>query len=144
MKNINQVLEGARIFVNDIDSIILNAIRQIEDEVLDLNRNEQLYRKGQDAKGMKLRPYTRKTIEIKRAKGQPTNRTTLRDTKDFHNKFYIEYGQDEFEIKSGDVKETELKRKYGDDIFGLDDDSMTKLNQMLVEPLQNKLRSLVL
>ena len=51
--------------------------------IVDMNAEIQLYEQGRDGAGVEIMsyaPYEPVTIEIKRSKGQPTNRVTLRDT----------------------------------------------------------------
>ena len=57
-------------------------------EAVRLNTEEQLYKRGVDVHGNKLRSiyarfgkfYADRTIQIKNEKGQPTDRVTMRDT----------------------------------------------------------------
>lgn len=61
---------------------------EIQLEAVRLNTEEQLYLRGVDVHGNKLRSiyarfgqvYSNKTIQIKNEKGQPTDRVTMRDT----------------------------------------------------------------
>jgi len=62
--------------------------KEIQLEAVKLNRDEQLYLRGVDVHGNKLRSiyarfgrvYADRTIQIKNEKGQPTDRVTMRDT----------------------------------------------------------------
>ena len=104
----------------------INAIVQelvIENSVFvkNLNREKQLYEKGIDSLGNKLKPYTRYTVREEKRKGQPYDKTTLKDTGDFYKKFYIQLDNREFKLDSADVKRDELEEKYGTNgsVFGL-------------------------
>ena len=72
-------------------------------------------------------PYSPVTIAIKEAKGQPTNRVTLRDEGDFESSFYLEVGDKHFEIKASDFKTEDLIKKYGRQILGLTDENISIL-----------------
>lgn len=62
--------------------------KEIQLEAVRLNTDEQLYIRGVDVHGNKLRSiyarfgkfYADRTIQIKNEKGQPTDRVTMRDT----------------------------------------------------------------
>ena len=63
----------------NLDQLVINLLQPYEAEIIDLNIEEQLQR-GIDATGQPITPgYRPLTISIKRQKGQPTNRVTLRD-----------------------------------------------------------------
>ena len=135
-EEIRRKIEGIQDFVDNTDKIILGLVQTEEGLVLDLVREEQLY-EGQDAEGQEIRPkYTPFTVQIKRLKGQPTDRVTLKDTGAFYRSFDIDYGPNYFEIKATDGKTRKLKRKYGEQILGLDEDSL----QLLIDLLKDELK----
>ena len=78
---------------------------------------EQLFEKGIDGVGRKLPGYSPLTISIKRSKGQPIDRTTLRDTGDFHRSITIKASGDFIVVESDDPKAGDLIRRYGIDIL---------------------------
>lgn len=94
-----------------------NAIIEHEKEILDLNR-EQLYEFGHNPLGISIGSYSPKTISIKKEKGQPYDRVTLRDTGDFYAAFHLKVDKAGFSISSTDWKTGELLDKYGN-VFGL-------------------------
>ena len=99
---------------------ISKAIRENEDVVIEMNIDDQLYVQGVNRNGVSISdyaPYSMLTLEIKSLKGQPTDRVTLQDTGDFHNSFFIDYGNESFEIKATDWKTEDLVMKYGQEIF---------------------------
>lgn len=76
--------------------IISNIIYENEAYIVDMNAEEQLYEQGVNNLGVSImdyRPYSEITIEIKKAKGQPTNRVTLRDEGDFESSFFWKLGK---------------------------------------------------
>lgn len=114
------------------DKVVLDAVRNFEKLVLDLNRNAQLFKAGRNGEGLRITPaYAPETVRIKRKKGQPTNRVTLRDTGDFHGSFIVEYDVDQFTIYAEDPKTRFLVERYGPEILGLDDDSVQTLIQKI-------------
>lgn len=110
--------------------IIQNIIWDNEAYIVDLNAEEQLFEQGINRLGVEISdyaPYSPVTIAIKEAKGQPTNRVTLRDEGDFESSFYIEAGDKQFEIKASDFKTEDLIKKYGRQILGLTDENISIL-----------------
>lgn len=105
--------------------------------IIDANAEEQLFEQGINRLGvdiMDYRPYTPLTIAIKKEKGQPTNRVTLRDEGDFHSSFYLEVGDTQFEIKAADFKTEDLIKKYGRQILGLTNENIAELIWQYVYP----------
>ena len=128
----------------NIDSVILDLVKEYDDFVLGLNQ-AQLYDDGIRNDGSKITPpYAQLTLQIKRKKGQPTDRVTLKDTGDFYDSFYIELGSNSFLINARDSKTIDLKQKYEDEILGLTEKSIGELSQFLkgklIEQLRNELQ----
>lgn len=121
---------------------IQGVIKENEAWIVELNSEDQLYEKGINRKGVAIsdyEPYSSVTISIKREKGQPTGRVTLRDTGGFQRSFHIEYGSDTFEIKASDWKTDELIKKYGGEILGLTDENMRDIADSYITPALVKL-----
>lgn len=98
--------------------------------IVDMNAEQQLYEQGVNTYGVKImdyKPYRPLTIRIKKEKGQPVDRVTLRDTGDFQSSFYLEVGNEQFEIKANDWKTDDLIKKYGREILGLTDKNLSEL-----------------
>ena len=126
------------------DKIILDLVSEYDDFVIGLNQ-AQLYDDGIRNDNSKITPpYARLTLQIKRKKGQPTDRVTLKDTGDFYDSFYIELGSNSFLIDARDSKTAGLKGKYKDEILGLTEESKDELSQFLkgklIEQLRNELQ----
>lgn len=118
--NVNYYLEAATI--------------EAEDTIIEMNIG-QLYDSGETRDGKKITPeYSSITVEIKRKKGQPTNRVTLRDTFAFQSSFWVQYYPEGFEIKASDNKTERLTQKYGEEILGLQDEMMKYLNENYYHP----------
>lgn len=105
--------------------------------IIDMNAEEQLFERGINRLGVEIMdyaPYSPFTIEIKEAKGQPTNRVTLRDEGDFESSFFLEVGDKQFEIKASDFKTEDLIKKYGRQILGLTDENIAILTWQYIYP----------
>ena len=132
---------------NDINSgkWVQQIIYDNEAYIVDLNAEEQLYEQGVNNLGVSISdyaPYSPVTIEIKKAKGQPINRVTLRDEGDFESSFFLEVGQNQFEIKASDWKTEELIKKCGRQILGLTNENIEKLIWDFIYPdLLSKLKN---
>lgn len=127
--NFNEALTSGR--------LIQNIIWDNEAYIVDLNAEEQLYEQGINRLGVEIAdyaPYSPVTIAIKEAKGQPTNRVTLRDEGDFESSFFLEVGDKQFEIKASDFKTEDLIRKYGCQILGLTDENIAILIWQYIYP----------
>lgn len=115
---------------NRIKSIPANTVAAVAETiannptfVADLNV-EQLKTHGITALAKPVEPpYAKITRSIKKMKGQPYNRVTLRDKGDFHDSFYVLIEGDGFRIDAKDEKRDDLADKYTVWIFGLTKDS---------------------
>lgn len=117
--------------------LIQQIIWDNEAYIIDMNAEEQLFEQGINSLGVEISdyaPYSPVTIEIKEAKGQPTNRVTLRDEGDFESSFFLEVGNKQFEIKASDFKTEDLIKKYGRRILGLTDENIAILIWQYIYP----------
>jgi hypothetical protein len=113
---------------------------------LDLVFQDQLFEKGEDAKGKKLpMPYSPFTIEKnKKPNNLPYNRITLYQTGSFHNKSKLIIENDNIKITSTDDKKDKLVQEWGD-ILNLQEQNLNEVRWNLVYPdltkyLRNALR----
>ncbi len=91
-----------------------------KNEILDYVRIKQLYEKGINGEGEKLKEYTNYTKAEKFLKNQPTDRTTLLDTGSFFAFFKLKFIDDDtIDIFSTDSKAPKLIEKYKKSIFQL-------------------------
>lgn len=110
--------------------LLEDIVRDKEDVIVSAIADDQLYRRGINGKGEKIMdymPYTTTTVRIKKKKGQPTTRVTLRDTGDFHNSMFVVFDAEGFYVTASDDKTPELIEKYGDEIFRLTDKNLTRI-----------------
>jgi hypothetical protein len=116
-----------------IFEIVFNDAR-IKDEIIRLNTEEQLFRRGIDSEGKSLGTYSPFTVEIKKKKGQPTNRITLKDTGEFYDSFRVTANRVSITIDADPIKDdNNLFDDFGEEILGLTDESREKLKEMAVK-----------
>lgn len=97
---------------------------------------------GLKADGSDITPeYHPFTVAIKKAKGQPYDRVTLKDTGAFYESIRIKTTRNELTYEATDSKTEDLQEKYGDAILGLSDEDKTEfIDSYLREDLQTKIR----
>ena len=132
MGKIDDLLKRVVKFNDELTSgrLVQKIIWDNEAYIIDMNAEEQLFEQGVNRLGVSIMdyaPYSPVTIAIKEAKGQPTNRVTLRDEGDFESSFYLEVSDKQFEIKASDFKTEDLIKKYGRQILGLTDENISIL-----------------
>lgn len=134
-------IEAVKRWQDEAQRRVIAEARAFEAEILDYNTEEQLFRAGQGSTGQAIRPpYTAFTTQIKQAKGQPTNRVTLRDSGDFHESFRVDWQATQFGITATDPKTPALVAKYGREVFGLNDKGIQELIELLRGPVADNLR----
>ena len=115
-------------FFENIDDVLFNITQEKEtqDFLIDVLQ-DQLFTTGEDGKGLSLGDYSPVTIQIKRAKGQPTDRITLKDTGDFYKSYMIEAFRGGFVVEADGQKSPSdnLFVTYGDDILLPNDETLT-------------------
>lgn len=119
-----------RAFKDNLPMYLEDIIRDKEDAIVSAIADDQLYRRGINGRGEKIMsymPYTAKTIQNKKRKGQPTTRVTLRDTGAFHKSMFVVFDSEGFYITASDEKTEELIKKYGEEIFRLTDKNFTRI-----------------
>ncbi len=121
--------------------------KDVQDFIIKMNTEDQLFDKGIDSLGVKLDSigggYTAFTLSIKSEKGQPTDRVTLKDTGEFYESFRIRLGADFFVIEANTIKDQDdLTARWGKDILGLTEEStqklIDKLKTELIEVIHQK------
>ena len=134
MEAIKNLIENLTKYRDNINNYMEDITRSIEDEIKELNVHQQ-YDLGQDRYGAEIRPeYAESTIRYKRRKGQPTDRVTLQDTGQYHDTFKIQYEAEGFELYANDWKAGFLDRKYGKEIYGLQDEAARELADQVYQP----------
>ena len=119
-----------RAFKDNLPMYLEDIIRDKEDVIVSAIADDQLYRRGINGRGEKIMsymPYTAKTIQNKKRKGQPTTRVTLRDTGAFHKSMFVVFDSEGFYVTASDEKTEELVKKYGEEIFRLTNKNFTRI-----------------
>lgn len=119
-----------RAFKDSLPMLLEDIILDKEDVIVSAVANSQLYRRGITGTGKRIvdyMPYAPRTIRAKKKKGQPTTRVTLRDTGEFHRSMFVVFDSEGFYVTSNDDKTKFLVKRYGDEIFRLTDDNLTRI-----------------
>jgi hypothetical protein len=127
----------------------------VKSKIIELNTQNQLFLKGIDSKGKKLKSasfsailndevYAAMTIALKEAKAQPTDRVTLKDTGDFYESFNVKATDDALIITANTMKEdNDLMEVWGDDIIGLTDENLQVIINMARFAVQEYVRKTI-
>jgi hypothetical protein len=124
-----------------LDSDVQTAIKLVEDQLIDLNTEEQLF-KGIGTDGKIIGRYSRATEEITRGMsgigfpkkaGEPFN---FYDTGAvFKGMAYRFKNGDRLELFTTDSKMSELEEKYGNKLFGLTIENTQEFNYKILLPV---------
>ena len=108
-------------FVNNLEAQLFESLRATFNQfgfvVIDIVTEKQLFDRGIDGNLERLPEYSDSYKRIKIKLGQPSDRTTLRDTGSFYASLEIRAFADRYEISSDVKHETYLIERYGDDIY---------------------------
>lgn len=118
------------------DQIWLFAVdKDVQDEMIRINTEDQLEEEGIDSLGRKLGDYAPSTIAYKRRKGQRYDHVTLKDEGDFYNSFNVKVNVNEIIIDADDSSKYNkpLFEVWGVDVLGLTDDNMNYIKEMILE-----------
>lgn len=151
MKYFGKISRLTRIILAlDLDSTVykITSKQKAKRLIIELNTNEQLF-KGIDSTGRTLESigggYAPLTIEIKKSKGQPYDRVTLKDTGEFYESFDVRPFKGGFRIEADAIKEDDdLTMEWGEDIIGLTEESKERLvihyRNAIIQELKKKIR----
>lgn len=141
MNIVENIIYRLQEFEQSIESNIADIVRKYDYIIIDMNVQDQLYERGIDRNGNSLPEYLPITVRVKQTRGQPFDRTTLRDTGEFHRSWTIRIADTFFEIVPEDIKTELLVAKYGEEIIGLTDENFNEFCWEYVYPeLLQKLR----
>jgi len=136
----------------ELISEVLTDNFKVREFILDLNRKGQLFDKGINSEGEKLkelvREYAPSTVAKKKRQGLPSDRIILFDSGEFYDSFELIIRRKAFIIdadatktnKDGEIG-TDLFEEWGFGIVGLTDESKTKLTKFLIPFLRAKILS---
>jgi hypothetical protein len=129
-----------KVVTDQMETFVRESLEEEKKYTVDLNR-EQLSR-GMNADETPIEPgYKPRTVAIKKRKGQPFDRVTLKDTGDFHRGMKLSTFQKEFVLSSTDWKINILVPKYGARIFGVPQSKKHELQQRLKPRLIKAVKS---
>lgn len=120
----------------DPDKIWLFSVdKDVQDEIIRINTEDQLEEFGIDSKGRQLGSYAQTTISYKRQKGQRYDHVTLKDTGKFYNSFNIRVNVNEIVLDADDSTyyDVPLFDVWGVDVLGLTDENMEYIKKMILE-----------
>ena len=140
MDKLDNLIQRLQNFDDNIETIAVQQAKQFEAEILDMNTEDQLYNKGQDARGISLGEYSPQYKKFKARINQPTNRVTLRLENEFQPAFFARFVGKFISIGSNDDKAEFLEAGYGKDIYGLNDKNLQELINMLKPEMQNEFK----
>lgn len=112
----------------DFKKTVEEAVINSGSALIDYNRR-QLYERSEKASGENLDPYNSVLYALYKESLNPKPGLMHPDlylTGAFHRAFTLIVKDYTYEVDSTDSKSTDLKAKYGDDIFGLSPDSKTE------------------
>lgn len=115
-------------------------IKENEKEILDLLRYDQLFNKGIDGTGKKMKPYAESTKKLKRKTGLPTDRRTLYQTGKHYSNFYTEVRKQTLHIlndtkaKNGFDLGEYLNLRNGGKVYKLTKENNDYINDQIIFP----------
>lgn len=120
----------------DLEILILESVYELEERLVQYN-TDQLFA-GKRADGTFLPDYSERSVFL----GKPEGPIRLYDEGDFYRGFYVvRTGSFPIILSSTDEKTFELITRYGEEIFGLDKESLEEFSTIyLLETLIEKVR----
>lgn len=120
---------------DSVNKVVQSTFEEYKTLIVHYNADEQMYKLGQDSKGSVIRPaYSPITVSIKKRKGQPTDRVTLKDTGRFHKTLIVTPKENHVEISSDLEYAKYLFKRYGDDVLGIQEEILREFVTRYVVP----------
>ena len=116
-------------FEKTIFEVLQKTINDNDFVIKDYIINKQLFREGIDGNNKKLEGYKRTTVKLKEAKGDPRDRTTLRDSGEFYTQIQVDAFSDRFEISSNVSHDVFIIKKYGIDVLKVTHENLSEFMQ---------------
>jgi hypothetical protein len=143
MMNVWQLKKATDEIIRDYYKELINILESLAKAIAETNADQMFA--GLRADDTEIEPaYKPFTIAIKKEKGQPTDRVTLKDTGEFHRSIFVKFEGDKIIIDSDNDLRDKLVKKYGATIFGLTKQNKTALIHVLEKRLNqwaiNKLK----
>lgn len=132
---IKEKIEALKKFKNEVPKLVIQLAAEEEARIIDWNTFQ--LEQGIENTGQQITPfYTPFTVQIKKEKGQPSDRVTLKDTGDFHQSFFLVVNPTSIAVYARDEKTLKIERKYGKEIWGLTDVNLQQLIDLVKPKLQ--------
>lgn len=125
----------------NLDKGILKVIDDYKHVAIDLNTSQLMA--GEDSTGKMLDPYRSPSYASLKLFLNPRGVTDLRLTGAFQESFFIKDSKFPISFSATDEKTSELINRYGDQIFGLNEESISTLNQNILPGIQEFFKKLV-
>jgi hypothetical protein len=121
--------------INDSDAWLFALSHDdVRKEIIRMNTESQLFDEGIDSLGHDLGTYRPFTIEVKKKTGLPYDRVTLFQDGTFYSSFRVTYDAESFTIDAnGDKGDKNLFDVYGENILGLTDFNMERVNSVILQ-----------
>ena len=126
---------------DQIESGLLKIMQSDDSYAIDLNTRQLL--SGRDSKRETLMHYRSAAYAEFKLSLNPAGVTDLHLTGQFYRGFFMDASKFPVVIWSKDQKVFELTQKYGDDIFGLNKQSLSDFAKDILPEVQNFYRQLV-
>lgn len=134
--SIDNIIAQVQTLQNNLEGQAIIFLTEDKKKIIDLVRIDQLFNKGEDADGNRLKPYTPFTRKVKIKEGRNPEIVSLFDEGDYYKGFDFTLISGEIlNIFSRDFKARELSEKYGSRIDDLNDENEEKVNTNLEEEL---------
>jgi hypothetical protein len=141
--NFTQLHTNLNNVIDNLDSIVIDSAMENENSIVDLNTSQ--LELGLTSEGNSIEPeyFDPEYTKYKKAIGKKAPGATpdLKLTGDFHSGFYAKKTQDWIEIHSTDYKEKQLRAKYSDEIFGLTQNNLNELGQIILPDLIKNIKN---
>lgn len=135
MEKLDTLINKLTNFEQSLYDIVRRAIRDNEQFIVSLNALQM--DRGLRSDNSVITPtYEILTVKLKKAKSQPYDRVTLRDSGKFYKSLYIEYHSDHIRIYTDESEPyfRDLRPKYGNAIYGLTPEDIKLVAQRFVLP----------
>lgn len=131
---IDRMIEKAK-NLSESAAWIFSVDKEVQDEIIRLNTEDQLEEEGIDSLGRSLGDYSLFTVAMKRAEGQRYDHVTLKDTGRFHDSFTVRVTGDGWIQDADDTSfyDEPLFEVWGIDVLGITDENMKYIKEMIVE-----------
>jgi hypothetical protein len=115
------------------------AFKKYDFVVLDYLTNKQWFREGEKSDGKKMKPkYKAITIKLKKKKGDPYDRVTLKDTGTLYKSIDLIVGERALLMQVNVDYYAALEKKYGSKIAGIQEKFLQEFCDNYILPLIEK------